>query len=447
MKAGFYTLGCKLNQSETEALADAFRRAGHTASGFDDEADLYILNTCTVTSKSEQKARRVVRKILACSHAPLILTGCYAGVEKDRLAAEFGPRVFVAGMREKSLLPDLAAFLAGRAAGASCADSVAAFFSRIPEKAAGGEFRLAAARYSFHTRAFLKIQDGCDNRCSYCRVCIARGPSVSLGAEDVLRRFRGLEDEGYREIVLTGVNLMAYRSGETGLEGLLEKILAEGRRARLRLSSLEPEGVTENLARIVSHPRVCPHFHLPLQSGSDSVLRAMARRYTGAMALNAVRLLRAAKPEAFIAADIITGFPGETAEDHRQTECLAREMELAALHVFPFSRRPGTAAWNMGARVPERVSRERAAALRKLGEENRSRYAAAQTGRSLEVIIEKANAAGEWEGLSENYLTVRGREELNGKRPAAFPGALLRVKIQAAGEDFLTGVIDTPAGN
>jgi threonylcarbamoyladenosine tRNA methylthiotransferase MtaB len=447
MKAGFYTLGCKLNQSETEALADAFCRAGHAAAGFDEAADLYILNTCTVTSKSEQKARRVLRKILADSRAPVIVTGCYAETEKDRLTAEFGGRVFVAGIREKSFLPDLALFLAERAADIPCADAVAAFFSGIPENPGGGEFRLAAARYRFHTRAFLKIQDGCDNRCSYCRVCFARGPSVSLEAEEVLRRFRGLESGGYREIVLTGVNLMAYRSGGTTLEGLVGRILSDGGGARVRVSSLEPEGVTENLARVLSHPRVCPHFHLPLQSGSDSVLRAMRRRYTAAGALDAVKLLRAAKPGAFIAADIITGFPGESAEDHRRTESLVREMELAALHVFPFSRRPGTAAWNMGGRAPERVVRERAAALRGLCEESRSRYAAAQTGRRLEVIIEKTSAAGDWEGLSENYLTVRGRENLDETRSAVFPGALFRVKINAAGKNFLLGVLDKSAGN
>ena len=168
MKTGFYTLGCKLNQSETEALADAFRRAGHTAAGIGEAADLYILNTCTVTSKSEQKARRVVRKILAeRRESPVILTGCYAEVEKDRLAAEFGPRVFVAGIREKSFLPDLAAFLSDQAADFTRTGAVAAFFSRISGTASGSGFRLAAARCSFHTRAFLKIQDGCDNRCMY----------------------------------------------------------------------------------------------------------------------------------------------------------------------------------------------------------------------------------------------------------------------------------------
>ncbi|MDR3201160.1 MAG: radical SAM protein, partial [Spirochaetales bacterium] len=324
MRAGFYTLGCKLNQSETEALADAFRRAGHTAAGMDEPADLYILNTCTVTSKSEQKARRALRKILAeCAASPVIVTGCYAQLEKERLREEFGPRVFVLGLEEKALLLDLPPLLSGMAA--DCGpDILGSFFAQNHATGPDGKFRFSAARCSFHTRAFLKIQDGCDNRCAYCRVCLARGPSASLDAEEVLRRFRALEAEGYREIVLTGVNLMSYKSGDADITGLLEKLVAappgeNSAPARIRISSLEPEGITESLARVLSHPRVCPHFHLPLQSGSDAVLRAMARRYTRATVIQATGLLRAARRGAFIAADIITGFPGESAEDHAQT--------------------------------------------------------------------------------------------------------------------------------
>jgi threonylcarbamoyladenosine tRNA methylthiotransferase MtaB len=240
---------------------------------------------------------------------------------------------------------------------------------------------------------------------------------------------------------------MSYKSGGADFTGLLEKLVAappgeNSAPARIRISSLEPEGITESLARVLSHPRVCPHFHLPLQSGSDAVLRAMARRYTRATVIQATGLLRAARHGAFIAADIITGFPGESAEDHAQTESLVRELDLASLHVFPFSRRPGPAAWNMKSFVPERISRERAASLRKLSAEGWRRYAAGLAGGSLEVIVEKRDAAGNWEGLSENYMSVRGTESsAPGAPPAAAAGALLPVKIRGAGEGFLWGEI------
>ncbi|MDR1932406.1 MAG: tRNA (N(6)-L-threonylcarbamoyladenosine(37)-C(2))-methylthiotransferase MtaB [Spirochaetales bacterium] len=438
MRAGFYTLGCKLNQSETEALADAFRRAGHTAAGVDEPADVYILNTCTVTSKSEQKARRVLRKILTGrGESPVIVTGCYAQLEKARLEEEFGPGVLVLGLDQKARLLDLPSFLSDGTAlpGARILDD---FFAQ--NGAAGGAFGFSAARCSFHTRAFLKIQDGCDNRCAYCRVCLARGPSVSLEAEEALRRFRALQAEGYREVVLTGVNLMSYASGSTDFCGLLEKLAARAASARIRISSLEPEGITKSLARAAAHPRVCPHFHLPLQSGSDSVLRAMGRRYTRAMVTRAVDLLRAERGGAFIAADIICGFPGETEEDHAQTETLVRELSLASLHVFPFSPRPGTAAWNMKNRVPERTARRRAASLRALAAEGRARYAESLTGGSLEVIVEKRIPGG-WEGLSENYMTVRGASAPGGGPSGVAVGALLTVKISGAGDGFLLGEI------
>jgi threonylcarbamoyladenosine tRNA methylthiotransferase MtaB len=346
-------------------------------------------------------------------------------------------------MEDKARLLDLPDFLSGAGGGgASCREAVAAFFSARGGEAgkdSGGKFRFAAERYSFHTRAFLKIQDGCDYRCSYCRVCVARGPSVSLDAGEVLRRFRALEAEGYREIVLTGINLMLYKADGARLLGLLERLLEKGS-SRVRISSLEPEGITPELVRVLSHPRVCPHFHLPLQSGSDAVLRAMARRYTRSRAAEAVALLRSAKSSPFIAADIIAGFSGETGGDHAETESLVRELELASLHVFPFSRRPGTPAWDMPSRVPERVSRERAAALREISRAAWKRYADGLAGKSLEVLVEKRGAAGDWEGLAENYITVRGKEApLPAAQNAAVPGALLAVRVKAAGDGFVWG--------
>jgi threonylcarbamoyladenosine tRNA methylthiotransferase MtaB len=441
MKAGFYTLGCKLNQCETEALADAFRSAGCEAVGIDEAADIYIFNTCTVTSKSEQKARRLLRRILAeRSGVPLIVTGCYAELEKAGLE-NLGRRVFVLGFDKKAALLELPAFLVRSAAAFSgnTFEAVAAFCAQSrPRREPNDSFRFHASRCSFHTRAFLKIQDGCDNRCSYCRVPLARGPSVSLAAGEVVSRFRGLESEGYKEIVLTGVNLLAYRWEGIGFEGLLERLLASAAGvSRVRISSLEPEGISPSLVRILSHPRICPHFHLPVQSGSDSVLRAMGRRYDRRVLAEAVGRLRSARNNPFIAADIITGFPGETARDHSQTETLVRDLGFASLHVFPFSPRPGTAAWRMKNPVPERLSRERAAALRGLSGEGWTEYAQSLIGQCLDVLVEEDTAGGDWKGLSANYMTVRGRE--NSRQ--AVPGALLPVVIRGAGKGFLFGEI------
>lgn len=435
MRVGFHTLGCKLNQSETEAVADAFRRAGHDPLGLDDEADLYIVNTCTVTSKSEQKARRLLRKILG-EHPgrPVVVMGCYAEMEKRRVE-ELGDGVFAVGLGDMAGLPEALALRGFPASPARDANAV--FGSRDGESFASGaeasgddslpsrirawlggkadpareevRFRFHPSRYSFHTRAFLKIQDGCDNRCSYCRVRLARGPSLSLDAGEALDRFRRLEEAGHGEIVLTGINLSSYRSRGLDLGGLLREILSGGGGARIRLSSLEPEAVTENLAEALRHPRICPHFHLAVQSGSDPVLRAMRRRYNRLTVCQAVARLRGAAPHPFIAADLIVGFPGETPEDHGETVAMVRDLRFADLHVFPFSPRPGTEAAGMAGRVPERLVRERAAELRSLAEQGLFRYGTETVGSVLDVMVERCDLpGGGWEGAAENYLTVRG---------------------------------------
>jgi threonylcarbamoyladenosine tRNA methylthiotransferase MtaB len=448
MKAGFYTLGCKLNQCETEALAEAFRGAGFEASGLDGDACLYILNTCTVTSKSEQKARRVVRGVLSVSSAaPVILMGCYAEMGRGALEAEFGGRVFVAGSGDKAGLLELPVFLARRGASGpeACREAVGDFFAlraggageALPAKGGGAAaFRFQAGRLSFHTRAFLKIQDGCDNRCAYCRVPLARGASVSLPPGEAVRRFRALQAEGYGEVVLTGVNLMSYRWENEDFTGLIERLLAEaGPGVLLRISSLEPEGIDGRLVSVLRDGRICPHFHLPVQSGSDRVLGDMGRGYTRRTVIEAVGRLREAVLDPFVAGDIICGFPGETDGDFGETLALVRELKLAGLHVFPFSPRPGTAAWGMKSRVPERVTRERAARLRALAGDFFADYAARQKGRELDVIVEKVLPGGGWEGLSANYMTVRGGEG----PPPALPGRRLRVRIEKAERDFLWG--------
>ncbi|HSV92150.1 MAG TPA: radical SAM protein, partial [Desulfobacterales bacterium] len=275
-------------------------------------------------------------------------------------------------------------------------------------------FRIDEA--SFHTRAFLKVQDGCDRRCAYCRVPLARGPSVSIGADEAARRATDLEDRGFREIVVTGVNISAWREAGAGPARLLERLLVATHRARIRVSSLEPESLDEDLAGMLADARVCAHFHLPVQSGSDRVLAAMGRRYPASAVVRAVELLRRIKVDPFVAADILVGFPGETDDDFLLTRALVRGLEFSQLHVFPFSPRPGTRAIEMRPRVPERVSRERAAAL---GEESRGladAYRARWAGREVDALLERGSGQ-RWLGVCGNYLKAwfRGVPDGEGK--------------------------------
>jgi threonylcarbamoyladenosine tRNA methylthiotransferase MtaB len=420
MRASFHTFGCKLNQFETEALASAFRSRGFSLVEPEEEAEVYLINTCTVTGKSEQKARRFIRGLARRRPASLLLvTGCYAQLEGAAIES-LGPNVTVVSQADKSLLLDLPRRLQEQGTGA-----------RIPKGEGNPDpFAFQVQRYSFHSRAFLKIQDGCDHRCAYCRVPLARGGSVSLDPELAVRRAGLLEQAGYREVVLTGVNLSAWRHGGEGLGELLGRLLASTTGIRLRLSSLEPETIKPPLVEALRHPRVCPHFHLPVQSGSDRVLLSMRRRYRAEQVRRAVGLLRAARAEPFLAADLIAGFPGETEEDFRASFELAEGLGFAKLHVFPFSPRPGTAAFRMGERVPERERDQRVQALLGLSDRLAAAYRSTWVGREVEVVVEERRGEGSaWRGFSGNYLpcAVRGVPE----GPA---GRLVRARIEDDGD-------------
>ena len=448
LSIAFHTLGCKLNQLETESLADAFRKSGALVlgGGPDEAADLVIVNTCTVTGKAEQKARHFVRQALARNpEAVAIVTGCYAQVDPAALASLHERAVVVPG-DEKAGLLDLAAFLAEewqghgdlldalilwrRSVGPIPADAkgMGAAPGRV-EGPPGGEsvrvgrsldsFAFRPEEFAFHSRPSLKIEDGCDNHCSYCRVRIARGPARSLSAEEILARLRALEASGKAEAVLTGVNLFQYRGAGGGpgggagggfrLPALLRLLLDGTRSIAIRLSSYEPEGIDEEFLEVLAHPRLRPHVHLPVQSGSDRVLRRMARAYRRDQVIAACAALRRVKGDLFVAADLIAGFPGETDEDFADTLDLARSCDFAWIHAFPFSPRPGTAAWNMGPKVPERVAGERARALGALAKAGRADYIRRQVGCEVDAILEGGRPVGE-DGLghatSANYLKL-----------------------------------------
>jgi threonylcarbamoyladenosine tRNA methylthiotransferase MtaB len=436
MRAAFHTFGCKLNQFETEALASAFAGQGFALVPPEEAAELYLINTCTVTSRSEQKARRYLRRLARGRPEALVLvTGCYAQLARAELQG-LGPNLVVVSQEAKSELLELPRLLREQEAAhpGSWRDEALARISAFPAQP-GRQFQFQANHFQFHSRAFIKIQDGCDGRCAYCRVPLARGRSVSLDPALAVERARALEASGYRELVLTGVNISAYRNGEVGLAELLQLMLTSTTAVRLRLSSLEPEAIKPELGRVLAHPRLCPHFHLSVQSGSDRILLRMRRRYRSAQVERAVSELRQAKFETFLAADLIAGFPGESEADFQATYALAERLGFAKLHVFPFSPRPGTAARLMRERVPERIRDERVRALVALSENLGERYRRSWEGREVEVVLEDRRLPGRegegWEGVSENYLKVLVYGIPDG---LAAPGRLLRARIEGHGD-------------
>ncbi len=413
MRAAFYTLGCKLNQCESEALATSFDSQGFLIGSYRDSSDIYVVNTCTVTSKAEQKARRMIRK-LASEHpfSVVLVTGCYAQLNAEDL--KLAPNVVVVPHDQKVRINELPGHLNDSGTGEGSKEmitQVQSFFGLVAEQAMRQEsedtpqrFWYDSVNFNFHTRAYLKIQDGCDNSCAYCRVPLARGKSISQDINLLCEQFKELQDKGYLEVILTGVNISSYKDKSgADFSDLLKRLCDIRDKARIRLSSIEPESITPGLAEVLKDPGICPHFHIPVQSGSDKILEVMKRKNRRSQIIEAVRLLREAKEDPFIAADIIAGFPGETDEDYRQSFSLLDDCDFSALHVFPYSSRPGTAASTMKNRVPERITSQRTAELRELSSRKTREYTERWMSRELEVLIEEKKDNCSY-GISSNYL-------------------------------------------
>lgn len=400
MNVCVYTLGCRLNQCESEAIADSFSQEGFTIVGERDQADLYIVNTCTVTSKAEQKARRMIRKF--ASAAPTLATGCYAQVNEEELKT-LSDNVVVVPLEKKAQLLKLAKHLkASLVAGFDIKSGCLSF-----SDGKASVFDYDAASFSYHSRAYLKVQDGCDNSCAYCRVHIARGKAVSLESSTVVERALALEEAGFSEIMLTGVNLTMYDHTQRGLGGLLEDLFASlGPDVRLRLSSLEPDHIDERLLQALADPRIQPHFHIPVQSASNKVLARVDRKYDIEELSAILDRLRQIKDDPFIAADVITGLPGEEAEDFEMSYRYFKDQGFAQMHVFPFSPRPDTPLFKAGDRVPESVRDERAKKLRDLSVELHTEYLMRQSGKQTEVVLQNRKG-GYWYGVSGNYIDVQ----------------------------------------
>jgi len=385
------TLGCKANRYDSDTLARALIARGYVIVPPDQPADVYIVNTCTVTGGADAKSRKMLRRALRLnSTAKLIVTGCYASLEPETIGAIDGVDAVIP-IPEQHRIPDLIARL--------CPAPVVPdqFVSPPPQSLSASIER---------TRATVKVQDGCNLRCAFCAVTLARGDVRSQPVDDVTAELRALVAGGIREIVLTGIRLDAYGLDlpRQRLADLLDATQDLGI-TRLRLSSLEPIGIDEHLiARMAAHPTLCHHFHLCLQSGDDGVLSAMRRGYTAARFQEIVAQLRGAMPDATFTTDVIVGFPGETEEAFANTCALLEEIGFIKLHVFKFSPRPGTAAFTMTPRVPDALKDTRSQVLLDLERRLFAWHAQKLVGTRASVLVERSGKAGD--GLTPQYLRV-----------------------------------------
>jgi threonylcarbamoyladenosine tRNA methylthiotransferase MtaB len=423
----FHTLGCKLNQYETEGIASAFCQAGHIVISLGDiksdtKADLIIFNTCCVTSKSEQKARRIIRNALRQNPGiPVVAAGCYAQSDPESIQ-NIDPKIFVIGNDKKDLLITLPGLIRERGI-------IEALNILKKRRKSVDPFCYFTTEHHFRTRAFLKIQDGCANNCAYCRVTIVRGDPVSLDTSEVIRRVKALEEMGPGEIVLTGINVASYSHGTTKLADLLKNMLRETSRVRFRISSLEPQHVTRELLDVLMDSRICPHFHLSIQSGSESVLRKMKRPYNPAAVSEIISFLKKQREDCFLGGDIITGFPGERESEFGETVQFLESHKLPGLHIFTYSPRPGTPAPHLPEQVPQRIAKERMQLLAEKAEYFKKIYVENQIGTHHEALILKITN-NMIEGLTENYLPIQFKNDPIIKNSCAVKvGEIIKIKL------------------
>jgi threonylcarbamoyladenosine tRNA methylthiotransferase MtaB len=396
-KVALDTVGCKLNQAETQLLAQQFAQAGYRLVPADGKADVYILNTCTVTHVADRKCRRRLR--LAHRRNPdgvVVAIGCYAERARHELARVEGVDLVFDNSEKLHLLWRLE-------------DS--GYLSRPLHGQRG-----STTHADFRTRAFVKIHDGCNSFCSYCIVPLVRGGEKSIPIDQVIAEVKQRVAAGYKEVVLTGTKVGSYNYEGIGLNGLLPHILTETGVERLRLSSLQPREIFPELIGLWRDARLCRHFHLSLQSGSDGVLGRMKRDYTASDYQRAIALIRDMVPDVAITADIIVGFPGETEAEFEDSYELCRQMEFSRIHVFPYSLRDGTQAALMPDQVGDRVKQERSQRMLALARDSAQSFRQRFLGRTLTVLWEK-QSDGIWSGLTDNYIKVytKSSEDLTNK--------------------------------
>lgn len=403
-KVAFYTLGCKLNFAETSTIARSFEEDGYIRVDFDDPADIYVINTCSVTENADKQFKQIVRKALKTNpKAFLAAVGCYAQLKPEELASVDGVDL-VLGAKEKFNITQYIDDLTKNNEGIvhSC---------EISET----DFYVGSYSIGDRTRAFLKVQDGCDYKCTYCTIPMARGISRSDTIENIIANAKKISDKGIKEIVLTGVNIGDYGKGEFGNKKhehtFLELVQAldnvEGIE-RLRISSIEPNLIKDETIDFIAQSKsFVPHFHIPLQSGSNEILKKMKRRYLRELYVSRVAKIREVMPDACIGVDVIVGFPGETDEHFLETYHFLNELDISYLHVFTYSERDNTEAVLMDGVVPDAVRAKRSKMLRGLSAKKRNAFYESQLGKEKTVLFESDNKQGYIHGFTENYVKVK----------------------------------------
>lgn len=425
MKYIIYTLGCKVNQYETQAIETLLNEHGHTAASEGESADAVIVNTCAVTAEAGRKSRQAINRLREENPSAVVaVSGCYSQLSPDTAEKLGADVVFGSGDRVKLVEAIENAALTGTHKKMLDKPFERRMFEELPAGAVAG-----------HTRALLKIQDGCVNFCTYCIIPYTRGRVRSLPVEQAAKQARELDEKGYRELVVTGIEVASYGVDLKGKPDLADVIVAIAEAAphmRLRMGSIEPSIITEDFCRRIAETgSVCRHFHLSLQSGCDATLKAMNRKYDTARFFEATELLRKYFPGCGLTADLIVGFPGETEEHQRETLEFLKKVAFSDVHVFPYSRRPGTPADKMPNQIDRAEKARRSKQARAVAEKTRRAYLESAVGTVLPVLFE-TKEDGLWQGHSDTYLLVRVEgEELRGQ--------IRNVEITGVSGDTLVG--------
>jgi threonylcarbamoyladenosine tRNA methylthiotransferase MtaB len=393
-KAAFKTLGCRLNQFETDSIITDFHKAGYEIVPFNEQADVYVVNTCTVTNQSDQKSKNTINQ--AVRHAGgkglTVVTGCMVTSQKEYLENRDDLTYVVDNKKKTSVFPLVDAHLNGELL--------------HPNDIKQDLFNFSVVEEGFHTRSMIKIQDGCNNFCTYCIVPKVRGRANSRPVNDVLDNIRNVIDMGRKEIVLTGVNISRYKSEGINFEDLIEKILNLPGDFRVRISSMEPEGFSDKFFDLFDHPKLCQHLHLCLQSGSDKVLELMRRFYDVKQFRNIVDTFRHRYPLFNFTTDIIVGFPGETDSLFQESYNVAKEIGFGHIHTFKYSVRKGTIAEKMPEQVPDKVKVQRSELIRNLADESKLTYRKQFIGREQTLLVEKPDTSLGATGYGEHFIPL-----------------------------------------